>query len=638
MYLVYIDPNLVRLYGYSSRNQKDKQAYTDLLSMRMKAKHNELSDDFLKPLSLTNGDLKLGLKLPLNAYTGCLRATFNPLYDNLQGFSICATGQMLLLQLAYDLKKIPTLEICSCNTDAIMYMINEEYKDQAHQVLNNWQELTGLELEEDKIVKIIMRDVNNYASINQIGDNDYEIHYKGGELTRGEHIFKWDKEKKCFEYSFKDSLKSNSLTIVSEAMLKYLLFNIPVEDTINNCNDIFRFQMISHLGSTYDKCTLKYDDGQEIELQRNNRIYAGKEKTGGKIYKVKGEKYDSLANCPPNPIVDNKNGATIDEINKNWYIKYTKQKISDFKGRKEIFMEDKLENLKKAELIELLKEKMSDEKPYVDLSETSGVTATCEFDYYKAKSDLLKRIENFRRQVRERDFILDKELPKNLGGGEIYSIDQIYQAVQDIALDCGLDFSFDVIDVIRFDIGAFKPVTGAPQNLATVKCVATLTDINSGLEKTYVTISQGSDSIDKAVSGAASYAFRNWFSKNFTPKKINGEFIKFGDEENTFSEENVSRETIEQSKPKTPVYVAPEKKKEIVEEITSEPQKTNDKNDTDKLIEMVYEYRELSGNQEYAAKSLQKVLSGDCDDVWIMSATLQVQNRLDELKKEKGIE
>lgn len=58
-------PNLVRIYGYSSRNQKDKQAYVDLLEMRMKAKHNELSDDFLKPLNLTNSDLKLGLKLPL---------------------------------------------------------------------------------------------------------------------------------------------------------------------------------------------------------------------------------------------------------------------------------------------------------------------------------------------------------------------------------------------------------------------------------------------------------------------------------------------------------------------------------------------------------------------------------------------
>ena len=62
-------PNLVRIYGYSSRNQSDKKAYTDLLEMRMKAKRNELTEDFLKPLKLTNNDLKIGLKLPLNAYT-----------------------------------------------------------------------------------------------------------------------------------------------------------------------------------------------------------------------------------------------------------------------------------------------------------------------------------------------------------------------------------------------------------------------------------------------------------------------------------------------------------------------------------------------------------------------------------------
>lgn len=62
-------PNLVRLYGYSSRNQQDKNAYVNLLTMRMKAKKEQLTDDFLKPLGLTNDDLKSGLKLPLNAYT-----------------------------------------------------------------------------------------------------------------------------------------------------------------------------------------------------------------------------------------------------------------------------------------------------------------------------------------------------------------------------------------------------------------------------------------------------------------------------------------------------------------------------------------------------------------------------------------
>lgn len=62
-------PNLVRLYGYSSRNQQDKDAYVNLLTMRMKAKKGQLTEGFLKPLGLTNDDLKSGLKLPLNAYT-----------------------------------------------------------------------------------------------------------------------------------------------------------------------------------------------------------------------------------------------------------------------------------------------------------------------------------------------------------------------------------------------------------------------------------------------------------------------------------------------------------------------------------------------------------------------------------------
>lgn len=58
-------PNLARIYGYSSRNQKDKEAYVNLLDMRMKAKKGLLSEEFLAPMKLTNADLNMGLKLPL---------------------------------------------------------------------------------------------------------------------------------------------------------------------------------------------------------------------------------------------------------------------------------------------------------------------------------------------------------------------------------------------------------------------------------------------------------------------------------------------------------------------------------------------------------------------------------------------
>ena len=78
-----------------------------------------------------------------------------------------------------------------------MFTIGEEYKPQVLEVIKSWELLTGLEMEEDKIVKIIMRDVNSYCEIAQTGDNDFKVNYKGGEF-KGKHKFTWNKEEKIF--------------------------------------------------------------------------------------------------------------------------------------------------------------------------------------------------------------------------------------------------------------------------------------------------------------------------------------------------------------------------------------------------------------------------------------------------------
>ena len=647
-------PNLVRLFGYSSRNQQNKNAYVDLLSMRMKAKKGQLTEDFLKPLGLTNDDLKSGLKLPLNAYTGGLRARFNDLYDNLQGFSICTTGQLLILQLIHDLQQVPTLEMVSANTDAVAYTIEEKYKEQAHEILNDWQKLTGLELEEDKVVKIVMRDVNNYVEIVQIGDNDYKVNYKGGNFA-GKHIFKWDKENRKFKYEFKDDLKSNSLTIVSEAILKKLLFNIPVEETINNCNDIFRFQMVSHLGSTYEKCVQESPNG-DIELQRNNRIYAGKTPSGA-IIKVKPNgRRDSLANQPINPIIDNANECTIDDINKEWYIDIAKQRVNDFLGvkRLEEYKKDELliiakdlnldidKKVKKIDIIKMIKEKQKGneivmatkqeleerlqkvteqnaklveklkekEKPSMDTID--GKTLNNQQIQY---TSLLYKINEFRKKVREYKFIFDKLLPNNLGGGEYYSIDQFYNAVQDIALEVGLDFSFETTRLIQFDKELTKPSGKLPIHVATVETIATFTDIDTGMEKSYVTIAQGSDTIDKAIASASSMAFRNWFYKNFTPKNM--------------SEEELDDKPVEESKPKVPVYVPEKKKEEIKKEVVKQVQKEDsDDEDIKAICENIMLVRDLTKDDGYGEKTLQKLIKGNLSSADILEIDLKVKQKL----------
>lgn len=632
-------PNLVRLYGYSSRSQKDKNAYVNLLDMRMKAKHGKLSEDVLKPMGLTNDDLKTGLKLPLNAYTGTLRASFNKNADFKQGFGICTTGQLFILQLVYDLQKIPTLEMVSTNTDAVMFTIEEEYKPQVLQVIKNWEDLTGLEMEEDKIVKIVMRDVNSYCEIVQIGDNDFKVNYKGGEF-KGKHKFNWNKEERIFEYSFDDEIEANSLTIVSEALLKKLLFDIPIEDTINNCNDIFRFQMITHLGGTYEKCVQESPNG-DIELQRNNRIYASNG-TSGTIIKVKPDgRRDSLALCPPNPIVDNKNECTIEDINKSWYIKIANQKLNDFLGIKRLteYKKDELlamakdlglevdKKIKKDELIKMIEERNEVMKMATKKVETNEEVKTM---------TIYEKIAKMTKEIREHDFVMDCVNPGNLGGKEYASIGQYYNLLHNLCDKYRLLFKWEVMDLEEFEKEVFKPTGKMPSNVAIVGCKATFMDLDAIQQKgitgeesfgyldtiyavSYKSMAGGSDIADKSVSGASTLAFRNWFDKNFTPKYMN-----------TIEEEITESSEEKTEAPKIPTYIPPQKKEEIKEEVVSTKQNSDDE-DIKRVIDKIMKIRDIGPKKDYGSSTLDAIMRGETNASDLLAIELKLDNKLDEL-------
>lgn len=548
---------------------------------------------------------------------------------------------MLLLQLVYDLKTIPTVEITELNTDACQYLVDEEYKEQAYKVLHDWEKLTGLELEQDKIVKLIQRDVNNFAEILQIGENDYDVHYKGGELTRGEHEFKWDKENKTFKYSYKPSLKSNSMSICSEALLKYLLFDIPIEDTINKCNDMIRFQIISHLGSTYEKCVQETPNG-DVELQRNNRIYAGK-KPMGSIMKVKADgRRDSLANCPTNPVVDNANELTIDDVDKEWYIDYAKQKANDFLGIKrfEDYKKDELielllndynievdKKVKKSELIEIIKyEKKKEEKNMAtkkveEIKEEVNVSRETLSEEQIEKQDMVKllaKIHAFRKAVQAHKFVLDKVMDDKHGGNEYSSIGQFYNFVQKTCIDLGLDFSFEPVCEFRYEREILKPSNGAAKHLSEVECEITFTDVDTAMSKTYRAMAGGSDSLDKSIGAAQTLAFRNWFKFNFTPK-----------EEFDWDDEDVqTNEISESTQPKVPTYIPPVAKEEIKKEVVATQQhESSDEEDVEKIAQKIMEIRQKTGDNEYAKAQVAAMQSGTLTSVEIDAIRIAVENK-----------
>ena len=637
-------PTIVAIYGYSSRNQKDKNKYVETLKLRLDAKHGRVSEETLRELDVTNDDLKIGLKLPVNAYTGALRATFNPLYDPVQGFSICTTGQLFILQLIHDLQKIPTLEMVSANTDAVMFTIEEDNKPLALKVLEEWQTHTGLELEEDKIVKIIMRDVNNYCEILQIGDNDYKVNYKGGEF-KGKHKFKWNKDKQVFEYSFDDEIEANSMTIIGEALLKNLLFDIPIEKTILDCDDIFRFQVITHLGSTYEKIVQETLDG-DVELQRNNRIYAGN-KPSGLLVKIKYDgRRDSLANCPENPIVDNANECTINDINKKWYIKMARQKLNDFKGVKRVedYKKDELiekainyglpvdKKMKKIDIVKLIVA-YEDEHPVENLYIESQIKK--EEKEMATTQNIYQKINEIKKEIMNMDFIMDQVMPTNLGGGEYASIGQYYKAINDLSIKYNLLFMWDVINVGPCERELFKPQGKPPQHVWTVDCIATFIDIddvdsenNNAMVRYYVS-ANGSDICDKGVSGASSLAFRNWFDKNFTPKHmVVDDFNGTSNEVSETSEQTVA--------PKVPTYIPQEKKEEIKKEVTATVQhETSDEEDAKRIITKIMKVRELNGDANWGAVTLQNIMSQSLSTADLLAAELKIDNKIDALGGDK---
>lgn len=652
-------PHLLALptYNFISRNIQDKNAYYNTLKHRLQLKKEGKKEE------------QLPLKLILNTTYGCQNNKYNDLYDPRGARGTCISGQLLISELTERIYSIGDVELVQLNTDGLMVKLPKNKLEEYYKVSNEFSKKCGIELEYDIIYKIVQRDVNNYCMIYG-NEESKKIKAKGGCFSALPEI-KINKDGTLDTKVITD-FKSNSLSIVSESILKKLLFNIPVEETINNCNDIFRFQIISHLGATYEKCVQESTNG-DIELQRNNRIYAGKIPSGA-IIKVKPNgRRDSLASQPPNPIIDNGNKCTIEDINKEWYIAIANQRVSDFLGikRLEEYKKDELVTLaeelgldidkktKKDELIKIIKNHKKGIDYYDTICYDNNVKKGNEINMatkqeleeklqrsleqneklvekLKERNDnveaekqinnsacdkkidtvyLLHKINEFRKKVREYTFEFDKELPANLGGGEYYSIDQFYNAVQAIALGVGLDFSFETTRLIQFDKELTKPANKLPIHVATVETIAKFTDIDTGMSKQYITIAQGSDTIDKAVASASSMAFRNWFYKNFTPKNMN--------------EEELDEKPVEESKPKVPVYVPEQKKEEIKKEVVKQVQQENsDDEDIKAICENIMKIREYPGCEKYGDKTLPKLMSGNLSSADILEIDLKVKQKL----------
>ena len=300
-------PSLIEGYNYLSRNVPDPQLFYDIRKDRIRAKHN--------------GDKQTAtdLKLPLNTVSGAQENKYNDLYDPLPTRSLRISGQLFLTMLTMQLlNSCKTIKLLNLNTDGLMYSIDKSELPIVDEICSAWEKQTGFELEIDDISKVWLKDVNNLLFIDTKG----KVKTVGGYLNYG--------------ISIKGAWAiNNNATIVKKAIVEHFVKGTPVEQTINNCNNIFEFQIIAKAGAKY-KEAYHLVDGEKIPVQKVNRIYATVDEKYGKIYKVKAEndmtaKIESL---PEHCIIDNDNQLTIDKVDKTFYIDLAKKRINDYMGIK----------------------------------------------------------------------------------------------------------------------------------------------------------------------------------------------------------------------------------------------------------------------------------------------------------------
>ena len=330
-------PSLLDLYNYISRNCADPNKFRDTKNERLAAKHR--------------GDKKTAntLKNPLNVTSGAMDQPTNDLYDPRNARSMRISGQLFLTELVIELlTECKTLKLLNFNTDGLMYSVDKSELPKVDAICAAWEKRTRFELETDDIARVYIKDVNNLLFV----DTNDHVKTVGGYLNYGVA------EKGAWKIN-------NDFTIVKDAVIANFVHGTPVEETIYQCTDISKFQIIAKAGGGYKsvhrvphdfedrkkqwqkdnrfrdannklvtpRFTWDCYSGPRAEVQRVNRLYASINPNMGTLVKVKPDgTVGKIGGLPESCIIDNKNNLTIDQIDRSWYVALANKYIQDYRG------------------------------------------------------------------------------------------------------------------------------------------------------------------------------------------------------------------------------------------------------------------------------------------------------------------
>lgn len=246
-------PSMLIEYGFYPKHLGPEflEVYSQIKNERIEAKHN---GDKVKNETL---------KLALNGLSGNLQNEHNFCYSPEAVMKIRINGQLLLLMLAEKLTQVGC-RIIQANTDGLFVLLKKDNYQQVNTICRNWEQLTKLTLEEERFEAMYQYAINDYIAVKE-----------GYQKTKNPDLIK---TKGMFITKVLLG-KGLSAKIIPEAIIKYFVDGIPVEQTIKECKDIKKFLMSEKTGKQW------HVEYMNEEQQRTNRFYAST--NGGYLWKWK---------------------------------------------------------------------------------------------------------------------------------------------------------------------------------------------------------------------------------------------------------------------------------------------------------------------------------------------------------------
>jgi len=318
-------PSMLIGWGLVTRAARKPEQYKNVYDTRMELKRQGKKKE------------QDPYKKMLNALSGAMKDKTNPAYDPRNNNIMCINGQLMLLDLIEHLEVIPGFELIQSNTDGLIIRIpdTDAAFNMVDDICYDWErrcstELCDITLSLDTIKEIYQKDVNNYLWV----DADGKVERIGTYLKELSPV-------------------DNDLPIINKALMEYMVNKTPVEQTINQCDDLIQFQKIVKLSGKYkhvehEHCIpvktvtgvrvkkVEYSYPTTVKYSyKSYRVFASNDLMDGRILKCGGSrgKPEKFANTPDHCFIYNDSVVGVkvpSDLDKQWYTKLAKKRLEQF--------------------------------------------------------------------------------------------------------------------------------------------------------------------------------------------------------------------------------------------------------------------------------------------------------------------